>query len=209
MLWIGLHSGLGRYIWEYKTWGARLPGIHMAIYDTYIYNYQIYSNSHHIYNAVITKDSFILPWNFYTHLTKQEGHHGSGDINLIFLWKIGEIKLDSWNGNSAIGGCSTLPTIVSCETSDRWNANSANLSVFPSLSKHTYWYCIYMYWKAGTHVLVGSSTGGGMHEQRWPKMQPAKHLWIVRPEIYRSLQQIDHWHIYNKDPAFQQNYMSF
>ena len=27
------------------TWGARLPGIHMAVYDTYIYNYQIYSNS--------------------------------------------------------------------------------------------------------------------------------------------------------------------
>ena len=26
------------------TWGARLPGIHMAVYDTYIYNYQIYSN---------------------------------------------------------------------------------------------------------------------------------------------------------------------
>jgi len=24
--------------------GARLPGIHMAVYDTYIYNYQIYSN---------------------------------------------------------------------------------------------------------------------------------------------------------------------
>ena len=24
--------------------GARLPGIHMAVYDTYIYNYKIYSN---------------------------------------------------------------------------------------------------------------------------------------------------------------------
>ena len=40
-----------------------------------------------------------------------------------------------------------------------------------------------------------------------PKMHPAKHHWIVRPEIYRSLQQIDVWHIYNKDPAFQQNYV--
>jgi len=27
------------------TWGARLSGIHMAVYDTSIYNYQIYSNS--------------------------------------------------------------------------------------------------------------------------------------------------------------------
>jgi hypothetical protein len=26
------------------TWEARLPWIHMAVYDTYIYNYQIYSN---------------------------------------------------------------------------------------------------------------------------------------------------------------------
>jgi hypothetical protein len=39
-----LHWGLGRYIWEYRTWQARLPCIHMVVYDTYIYNYQIYSN---------------------------------------------------------------------------------------------------------------------------------------------------------------------
>ena len=32
-------------IYEYMTWGARLPGIHMAVYDMYIYNYQIYSNT--------------------------------------------------------------------------------------------------------------------------------------------------------------------
>ena len=30
-------------IYEYMTWGARLLGIHMTVYDTYIYNYQIYS----------------------------------------------------------------------------------------------------------------------------------------------------------------------
>jgi len=29
-----------------QDWGAKLPGIHMAVYDTYIYNYQIYSNSY-------------------------------------------------------------------------------------------------------------------------------------------------------------------
>jgi len=32
-------------IYKYKTWGARLPVIHMAVYDTNIYNYQIYSNT--------------------------------------------------------------------------------------------------------------------------------------------------------------------
>jgi hypothetical protein len=31
-------------IYEYKALEARLPWIHMAVYDTYIYNYQIYSN---------------------------------------------------------------------------------------------------------------------------------------------------------------------
>jgi len=28
-----------------QDWGAKLPGIHMAVYDTCINNYQIYSNN--------------------------------------------------------------------------------------------------------------------------------------------------------------------
>jgi len=67
---------------------------------------------HHINNAVMTKDSFILPWNFYTHWTKQEGHQGSGFRRHQFFLKnrrnqIRQLEYkfsDSWNANSAIGG---------------------------------------------------------------------------------------------------------
>ena len=38
------------------TWGARLPGIYMAVYDTYIYNYQIYSNTPHSHSGSTAND---------------------------------------------------------------------------------------------------------------------------------------------------------
>ena len=44
MLWMYCIEASAGIYESTRLGGARLPGIHMAVYDTYIYNYQIYSN---------------------------------------------------------------------------------------------------------------------------------------------------------------------